>query len=143
MSVLCRVQRAGSVGLTFLLLAVLTGCGVSSPRTRNVNPTLDSDTVVMLDKRITTQLARQSEWTEFKNGFLEANVVLRNLGGRILRVEIMAYFSDSRGGRVESSLDVWDVVTINPHEDFHYQRLSPSNSAESYQFHIRLAKESR
>lgn len=138
-----RASGVASAILLLTLLSAMAGCGVSSPRSQNTNPVLDNDTVVMLDKKVTTQLARQNEWVEWKNDFLEAHVVLRNLGGRTLQVEIMTYFKDEHGGNISSSMDVWDSVTINPHEDFHYQRISHSKKAQSYQFHIRLGKESR
>lgn len=135
-------RRARSLSLASLIVTlVLTACAPSSPRPQNYTPALDSDTVVMLDSKVTSQLARQKEWTETKNGFLEAHVILRNLGGRTLKVEILPYFKDENGGNLDSSLEVWDSVTINPHEDFHYSKLCPSKKGQGYQFHVRLAKE--
>ena len=138
---LTTFRKAGLGLLVLATMAATVGCSPSSPRQANYNQALDSDTVVMLDSKVTSQLARQNEWVEWKNGFLEAHVILRNLGGRTLRVEIRTYFKDEHGGNLDSSLDIWDSVTINPHEDFHYKKLCPSKQGQGYQFHVRLAKE--
>ena len=128
-----------AVCVSFTLL-VGTGCGPSTPRNQNFNTALDTDTVVMLDKTIGTQLSRQNEWVETKNGFTEAHVILRNLGGRTLKVEVFTYFKDKHGGTIDLPMATWDAVTINPHEDFHYSKLCPKKTAKSYQFHVRLAR---
>ena len=118
---------------------VVSGCGPMSPRDQNFNTVLDTDTVVMLDKKAATQLSRQNEWVETKNGFLEAHVVLRNLGGSTLKVEVFTYFKDHHGATLDLPLTTWDVITINPREDYHYQKLCPKKAAQGYQFHVRMA----
>jgi uncharacterized protein YcfL len=117
------------------------GCGASKPRPANYDSTLDEGTVVMLDMKVTTQLACQKDWGESKNGLLEGHMILRNLGGRTLHVEIRTYFKDENGGNIDNNTDVWDSVTISPHEDLHYKRLATSTQAKQYQFHVRLGKE--
>jgi uncharacterized protein YcfL len=123
------------------LVFLSAGCGPSRPRAKDTNTVLDSETIVMLDTWAATQLARQKEWVETKNGFMEPHVILRNKGGRTLHLEIRAYFKDTNGGTIETPTDVWDPVTVNPHEDYHYWRLCPNKNGASYQFHVRLGKE--
>lgn len=128
--------------LIFSCIAFLSsGCGPSRPRVRDTNAVLDNETVVMLDTWAATQLARQKEWVETKNGFMEPHVILRNKGGKTLHLEIRTYFKDANGGTIDTPTDVWDPVTVNPREDYHYWRLCPNKNGASYQFHIRLGKE--
>ena len=94
----------------------------------------------MLDTWVTTQLAKQKEWVENKNGFIEPHVILRNKGGRTLHIEIRTYFKDENGGNIDTPTSTWEPVTINPYEDFHYYKLCPTKKGKSYQIHIRLGK---
>jgi uncharacterized protein YcfL len=130
------------IALIFLGVAFLSfGCGPSRPRVKDTNTVLDNETVVMLDTWAATQLARQKEWVETKNGFMEPHIILRNKGGKTLHLEIRTYFKDANGGSLDTPTDVWDPVTVNPHEDYHYSRLCPNKNGASYQFHVRLGKE--
>jgi uncharacterized protein YcfL len=130
------------IALIFVGVALLSsGCGPSRPRVKDTNTVLDNETVVMLDTWAATQLARQKEWVETKNGFMEPHIILRNKGGKTLHLEIRTYFKDANGGSLDTPTDVWDPVTVNPHEDYHYSRLCPNKNGASYQFHVRLGKE--
>ncbi len=124
-------------------MVISLGCAPARPRAEDHNDVLDSETVVMLDTWVTTQLSRQREWVEDKNGFLEPHIILRNRGGKTLSLEIRTYFKDKYGGTIETAADTWTPVTVNPHEDFHYHRLCLKKEGVAYQFHIRLGKEKR
>ena len=124
-------------------VSMISGCAPSAPRGVDNNEVLDSETVVMLDTWVTTQLSRQKEWVEDKNGFIEPHIILRNKGGKTLQIEIRTYFKDKYGGNIETAGDTWTPATINPHEDFHYHRLCLKKEGVGYQFHIRLGKEKR
>lgn len=128
-----------SIALLFLA-SMGAGCAPSRPRGPQSNEVLDSETVVMLDTGATTQLSRQKEWVETKNGFLQPHIILRNRGGDMLKLEIRTYFKDEYGATIETQTDTWDPVSINPHEDFHYHKLCPDKRGVGYQFHIRMAK---
>jgi hypothetical protein len=80
-----------------LLTTLNVGCAPSRPRGPQANEVLDTETVVMLDTGATTQLSRQKEWVETKNGFLEPHIILRNRGGDMLKLEIRTYFKDEYG----------------------------------------------
>jgi hypothetical protein len=58
----------------------------------------------------------------------------------MLFLEFRTYFKDSYGATLETPSDMWEPVSINPREDFHYSKMSTNTKAESYQIHIRLAK---
>jgi len=135
----------GKKGITLvvlfsMLMILLVGCGPSRPKGANFNKALDTDSVVMMDKAVTAQLARQKEWVETKNGFLEAHVVLRNLGGRTLKIEIKTIFKDRYDAALTTGTQTWEPVVVDPHEDLHFHKLCPNKSGEGYQFQIRLAK---
>ena len=135
------VNRLVLLVVMFPLLASLSvGCAPSRPRGPQANEVLDSETVVMLDIGATTQLSRQKEWVETKNGLIEPHIILRNRGGDMLKLEIRTYFKDEYGANIETQTDTWNPVTINSHEDFHYHKLCPNKRGVSYQFHIRMAK---
>lgn len=136
-------NRKAAIAVILLLVTplILNGCAPSRPRGKDENFVLDSETVVMLDTWVTTQLSRQNEWVDIKNGFLEPHIVLRNRGGKTLKLEIRTYFKNKNGATLETQGDIWDPVTINPHEDFHYHKLCPIKEGVGYQFHIRLGKE--
>jgi uncharacterized protein YcfL len=139
-----RIWRRLIIGGALVLLCVAfvsPGCGPAKPKDKEFSSVLDQSTVVMLDTWVTTQLARQKEWVEEKNGFMEPHVIMRNRGGKTLHLEIRTYFKDANGATLETPTDVWDPVTVNPHEDLHYFRMCPNKSGVSYQFHIRLGKE--
>ncbi|UCF04162.1 MAG: hypothetical protein JSV33_09425 [bacterium] len=143
MFVLRNTFRNGNAIILVLLLAaplLLNGCAPSRPKPPKENMVLDTETVVMLDHGVTTQLSRQKEWVDIKNGFMEPHIILRNRGGKTLFIEIRTYFKDKYGATIETPGDLWDPVSINPHEDYHYHRLCPKKSGISYQFHIRLGK---
>ena len=124
-------------------MTVFSGCGPARPKPEDHNDVLDSETVVMLDSRATTQLARQKEWVEEKNGFMEPHIILRNTGGKTNHIEIRTYFKDKYGANIETAADTWTPTTINPREDFHYHRLCLKKEGVGYQFHIRMGKEKR
>ena len=132
---------AGSILLISCIVLLYSGCGPSRPRMKDSNLVLDNETVVMLDTWAATQLARQKEWVDTKNGFIEPHVILRNKGGKTLHLEVRTYFKDANGATIETPTDVWDPVTVNPHEDYHYWRMCPNKNGATYQFHIRLGKE--
>lgn len=129
--------------LVVVLLSMLAsfGCSPSRPKNRDYNEVLDSETVVMLDTWVTTQLTRQKEWVETKNGFMEPHIILRNKSGKVVYIEIKTYFKDEYGGTIDITTDTWKPVAINPHEDFHYHKLCPKKEGVAYQFHIRLDKD--
>ncbi|MCK4235735.1 MAG: DUF1425 domain-containing protein [Candidatus Krumholzibacteria bacterium] len=134
------ILRTSSFICLFILLAVNYSCSPSRAKSTDYDKVLDNENVVMLDTWVTQQLALQKEWVEDKNGFMEANIILRNLGGKLLHLEIRTYFKDSHGGTVETASDTWNPVTVNPHEDFHYSKLCTKKEGAGYQFHIRLGK---
>jgi len=122
-------------------MSSLSGCGVSRPKPQEFDKVLDNETVVMLDRAATSQLSRQKEWVEVKNGFMEPHLILRNQSGKVIYVEIRTYFKDQNGGTLETATDTWDPVTINPHEDYHYYRMCTKTEGVGYQFHVRMGKE--
>lgn len=122
------------------LLAQLCGCGPSRPKPQDYSVPLDEDTVTMLDSKVTTQLARQKEWTEQINGFLKVHVVLRNLSGSNLRVEFKTVFTDDFGAELENSNLTWEPVGIDPHADYHYSKLCPNKSGTKYHVFVRIGK---
>ncbi|MBN2069949.1 MAG: hypothetical protein JW814_00720 [Candidatus Krumholzibacteriota bacterium] len=134
---------AASLSMVLYAVGAFSGCAPARPRPEDHNDVLDSETVVMLDTWVTTQLSRQKEWVEDKNGFIEPHIILRNKGGKTLQIEIRTYFKDKYGGTIETAADTWTPATINPHEDFHYHRLCLKKEGVGYQFHIRLGKEKR
>ena len=97
----------------------------------------------MLDMGSTTLLARQKEWVEDKNGFIEPHIILRNTGGKTIHIEIRTYFKDKYGANIETAADTWTPKSINPREDFHYHRMCLKKEGVGYQFHIRMGKEKR
>ena len=136
------------IGAILLVMMVLLGtfsfgCAPSRPKPSKYNEVLDSETVVMLDTWVTTRLSRQKEWIENHNGFIEPHVILRNNSGDIVSVEFRTYFKDQYGGTVRTSIDTWVPVTINPHEDYHYQKMCTKKEGIKYQIHVRLGKNKR
>ncbi len=143
MKMIRGVLLAAVFSMVLYTMTVFSGCGPARPKSADHNDVLDSETVVMLDTGVTTQLARQKEWVEDKNGFMEPHIILRNTGGKTLQIEIRTYFKDKYGATIETAADTWTPKTINPHEDFHYHRLCLKKDGVGYQFHIRLGKEKR
>jgi len=136
-----RPARCCLVIAVLFSLTVTLGCGASRPKPQDYDQVLDSETVVMLDRSATTQLSRQKEWVEEKNGFMEPHIILRNLSGKPIFIEIRTYFKDKYGATLETPSDTWDPVQINPREDYHYYRLCTRKEGVGYQFHIRMGKE--
>jgi len=138
-----KAMRYGCAGTALLFAVASFGCGASRPKPQEYDKVLDSETVVMLDRSATTQLSRQKEWVEDKNGFLEPHIILRNQSGKTIYIEIRTYFKDRYGGTIETATDTWDPVTINPHQDYHYHRMCTKKEGVGYQFHIRMGKARR
>jgi uncharacterized protein YcfL len=136
-----RALRYSFAAAALLSLMLILGCGASRPKPQEYDKVLDNETVVMLDRAATTQLSRQKEWVEEKNGFMEPHIILRNQSGKPIYIEIRTYFKDKYGGTIETATDTWDPVTVNPHEDYHYHRLCTKKEGVGYQFHIRMGKE--
>ncbi len=134
---------AAVFSLALSTAAVFYGCGPARPKDPDQNDVLDSETVVMLDMGSTTLLARQKEWVEDKNGFIEPHIILRNTGGKTIHIEIRTYFKDKYGATIETAADTWTPKTINPREDFHYHKMCLKKEGVGYQFHIRMGKEKR
>jgi uncharacterized protein YcfL len=130
-----------AIAVLFSLVGIY-GCGASRPKPQDYDAVLDSETVVMLDRAATTQLARQKEWVEEKNGFMEPHIILRNLSGKTIFIEIRTYFKDKYGATLETPSDTWDPIQINAREDYHYHRLCTKKEGVGYKFHIRMGKES-
>ncbi|MCG7852453.1 MAG: hypothetical protein MIO92_08010 [Methanosarcinaceae archaeon] len=137
-----RVWRHTITLAVLFSLIFIYGCGASKPKPQDYDQVLDSETVVMLDRTSTSQLSKQKEWVEEKNGFMEPHIILRNLSGNTIYIEIRTYFKDEYGGTIETATDTWDPVTINPHQDYHYHRMCTKKNGVGYQFHIRMGKES-
>jgi uncharacterized protein YcfL len=130
----------GALGVVLAALLV-AGCGASRPKPQDFDKALDTDTVTMLDSKVTSQVARQKEWTERVNGFLKLHLVLRNLSGNNLKIEIKTAFKDENGAAIDHPNLTWEPVTINPHEDYHYSKLCPSTSGSDYHVYVRIGSE--
>lgn len=126
-------------GGAVLGLALFFGaCGPSRPKPQDYSEVMDTDTVTMLDSKVTTQLSRQKEWTEHVNGFLKVHLVLRNLGGKNLKIEAKTDFRDESDASIEHPNLTWEPITINPHEDYHYSKLCPVIGGTQYHVYVRI-----
>jgi len=136
-----RMIAIASCVLLLTAAAIVAGCGPSRPKPQNYNEALDTDTVTMLDSKVTTQVSRQKEWTERVNGFLKVHLILRNLSGSNLKLEAKTQFRDQDGAGIEVANLTWEPITINPHEDYHYTKLCPNQNGELYHVYVRIGSE--
>jgi len=121
-----------------LSLALLTGC-LSKAKKVTSQTALDTETVVMKDLAVTSNVSLKKEWSETVNGMLKANIILRNDRNTTVLLQIKTVFKDSNGVPLKSSTDTWVPVSIGSNEDFHYSKLCTVSGASGYQFIIKTA----
>jgi uncharacterized protein YcfL len=119
-------------------LAMLTGC-LSKAKKVSSQTALDTETVVMKDLAVTSNVSLKKEWSETVNGMLKANIILRNDRNTTVKLEIKTVFKDSNGVPLKTTTDTWAPVNISSNEDYHYSKLCPVSGASGYQFIIRTA----
>ncbi|UCG52684.1 MAG: DUF1425 domain-containing protein [Candidatus Latescibacterota bacterium] len=121
-----------------VLLAMMTGCLSRAKRVTDETP-LDTETVVMKDMAVTTNVALYKEWSEDVNGMLKAHIILRNKRNTTVKLEIKTIFKDDQGVPLETVSDTWHPIMILSNEDYHYEKLCPVPGAASYQFLVKTA----
>jgi uncharacterized protein YcfL len=124
--------------ITLAAAVVTTGCLSKAKRVTDTTA-LDTETVVMKDAAVTTNVSLHKDWSEVVNGMLKAHVILRNNRNSTVKLEIKTIFTDDQGIPIESAVDTWHPVMIMSNEDYHYEKLCPVVGAASYQFLIRTS----
>lgn len=119
-------------------LAGLTGC-LSKAKKVSSQTALDTETVVMKDLAVTSNVSLKKEWSETVNGMLKANIILRNDRNTTVKLEIKTVFKDNNGVPLKTTTDTWVPVSIGSNEDYHYSKLCPVAGASGYQFIIKTA----
>jgi uncharacterized protein YcfL len=114
------------------------GCLSRAKKVDKMNQ-MDTETVVMKDMAVTTNVALYKEWSETVNGLLKAHVILRNKRNTTVKLEILTIFKDGNDVPMETNNDTWVPVMIQSNEDYHHERLCPVKGAASYQFLIKTA----
>ncbi len=125
------------VGLV-LALALAAGCLSKAKKVKKENQ-FDTETVVMKDMAVTSNVALKKEWSEVVNGMLKAHIILRNERNTPVKLEIKTIFMDSQGIPSKTTTFTWHPVNIESNEDFHFSKLCPVKGASSYQFIIKTA----
>jgi uncharacterized protein YcfL len=125
------------VGLVLALTAA-AGCLSKAKKVKKENQ-LDTETVVMKDMAVTSNVALKKEWSEVVNGMLKAHIILRNERNTPVKLEIKAIFKDGHGVPLKTTTFTWHPVHIESNEDYHFSQLCPVKGAESYQFIIKTA----
>jgi uncharacterized protein YcfL len=120
------------------MLIGLSGC-LSKAKKVTSQTAMDTETVVMKDLAVTSNVSLKREWTETVNGLLKANIILRNDRNTTVMLEIKTVFKDENGVPLKSNTDTWVPVSISSNEDYHYYKLCPVAGAAGYQFIIRTA----
>ena len=135
-------NRSILVGLvllvTCLALVLLSGC-LSGAKKDTKTTALDTESVVMKDLAVSSNVALRKEWSEIVNDRLQANIILRNQRNTTVKIEIKTLFFDNKGVPLKTITDTWHPVMILSNEDYHYQKLCPAEGAASYQFLIQTA----
>lgn len=121
-----------------LALVLLSGC-ISGAKKDTKVTALDTETVVMKDLAVSSNVALRKEWSEMVNDRLQANIILRNQRNATVKIEIKTLFFDADGVPLKMTTDTWSPVMILSNEDYHYQKLCPVEGAASYQFLIQTA----
>jgi uncharacterized protein YcfL len=124
--------------VTCLVLVCVSGC-LSGAKKDTKTTALDTETVVMKDLAVSSNVALRKEWSEIVNDRLQANIILRNQRNTTVKIEIKTLFFDDNGVPLKSVTDTWHPVMILSNEDYHYQKLCPIEGAASYQFLIQTA----
>ncbi len=119
-------------------MAGLTGC-LSKAKKVTSQTALDTETVVMKDLAVTSNISLKKEWTETVNGMLKANIILRNDRNTTVKLEIKTVFKDKNGVPLKTIADTWVPVSIGSNEDYHYSKLCTVPGAVGYQFIIKTA----
>ena len=119
-------------------MAGLTGC-LSKAKKVTSQTALDTETVVMKDLAVTSNVSLKKEWTETVNGMLKANIILRNDRNTTVKLEIKTVFKDANGVPLKTVTDTWVPVSIGSNEDYHYSKLCTVSGAVGYQFIIKTA----
>jgi len=135
-------NRSILLGLVLLAmcLALLWTAGCLSGAKKDTKVTaLDTETVVMKDLAVSSNVALRKEWSEMVNDRLQANIILRNQRNTTVNIEIKTLFFDDNGVPLQAITDTWHPVMILSNEDYHYQKLCPMEGASSYQFLIQTA----
>ena len=119
-------------------LALLTGC-LSKAKKVTRQTALDTETVVMKDLAVTSNVSLKKEWSETVNGMLKANIILRNDRNTTVMLQIKTVFKDQNGVPLKTTTDTWVPVSIGSNEDYHYYKMCPVAGASGYQFIIKTA----
>jgi uncharacterized protein YcfL len=131
-----------TVLLTVLALIVIVstmgGCLSKAKRVTNQTP-LDTQTVVMKDMAVTTNVSLSKEWSEVVNGMLKAHMILRNDRNTTVRLEVKTIFKDAEGVPIKTFDDTWHPIMILSNEEHHYEEICPVAGAASYQFLVKTA----
>ncbi len=134
--------RARTLSITILMsffaFCLAAGCLSKAKHVKKETP-LDTETVVMKDMAVATNVALYKEWSETVNGLLKAHIILRNKRNTTVKLEIKTIFEDDQGVPIKTTSDTWYPVMIESNEDYHYSRLCPVPGAVSYQFLIKTA----
>jgi uncharacterized protein YcfL len=121
-----------------LMATAQVGCRSRAKKVEKVNQ-MDTETVVMKDMAVTTNVALKQEWSEMVNGRLKAHLILRNKRNATVQIEVKTIFMDASGIPLRSNMDTWTPVMIGSNEDYHFSRLCPDEAGVKYQFLIKTA----
>ncbi|NIO29542.1 MAG: DUF1425 domain-containing protein [Candidatus Latescibacteria bacterium] len=138
-AVLSRLIPFSLAVLTLLIVFAMTSGCLSKAKYVKKETQLDTETVVMKDMAVATNVALYKEWSETVNGLLKAHIILRNKRNATVQLEIKTIFRDDQGVPIETTSDTWFPIMIESNEDYHYSRLCPEPGGVSYQFLIKTA----
>ena len=134
-----RSILVGAALLALCLALLWTGGCLSGAKKDTGTTALDTETVVMKDLAVSSNVALRKEWAEMVNDRLQANIILRNQRNTTVNIEIKTLFFDDNGVPLKMTTDTWHPVMILSNEDYHYQKLCPVAGASKYQFLIQTA----
>jgi len=135
---LATVSPAVFVLVAILAMGTLGGCLSKAKRVTNRTP-LDTETVVMKDMAVTTNVSLSKDWSEIVNGMLKAHMILRNDRNATLRLEVKTIFKDAQGIPIKTFDDTWHPIMILSNEEHHYEEICPVEGASGYQFLVKTA----
>jgi uncharacterized protein YcfL len=127
-----------AIVLACLAFILMSGCLSRAKKDTKTTP-LDTETVVMKDLAVSSNIGLRKEWSEDINGMLQANILLRNQRNTTVNIEIQTLFFDKNGVPIQTVTDTWHPVMIQSNQDHHYKKLCPVKGAVSYQFIIKTA----
>jgi uncharacterized protein YcfL len=121
-----------------VIVAMTAGCLSRAKRVTDQTP-LDTQSVVMKDMAVTTNVALSKEWSEVVNGMLKAHMILRNNRNTTVNLEVKTIFKDGQGVAIKTFDDTWHPIMILSNEEHHYEEICPVIGAASYQFLVKTA----